>query len=219
MFFLKFFSAVATLTLVLSCSSGGLQVDSNPVGAEVFILRKGSTPSAIGKTPLTLNKESVPDLYDNQTSILVDKQGFEKQTILIPKASVMAKGQLHVVLKAKEIPIDREAENREEREAANITELASGIARSQQLMMRKELAEAEILLINISNKFPNIYVTYDLLGNISYLRKDLPKALLYYKRSLNIWPNNPETRKLYERLKLINSSGLEGSRGSQRRSL
>lgn len=186
------------LIFLVSCASGGkIKVTTNPEGANVFIKVGPNSPMKIGVTPAVIEQNSVPSLFTESVSIIVDKEGYLPESILIPKTQFPWHGDLSIVMKKPLLPLN--CQDQEE-----VTkELAFNLARGHGLLMKRNMDEAEAVLTNLASKFPHISVVYDLLGNLNYLKKDLSKALLYYKRSHELQPNNQETTKLVEKLSRI----------------
>ncbi|MBP9674487.1 MAG: tetratricopeptide repeat protein [Bacteriovoracaceae bacterium] len=211
-----------SLFILMSCSSGSLlKVESSPEGADVYVVRAGQAPAKIGQTPLSLNDKLIPEIFDTEVTLLIEKAEHETQTVLLPKTTLKTKGRLFAVLNEKkkpEVPVEIEG-NKDQTPQINIitsqdsNEIASSIARAQHLLAGRNYTEAEILLIQMTNKFPQIYVAHDLLGNVYYLKKDLLKAAKSYRRSLDIWPNNFETKKVYDKITKMLGSRAEESRG------
>jgi cytochrome c-type biogenesis protein CcmH/NrfG len=92
----------------------------------------------------------------------------------------------------------------------DMSEMARGVAEAQRLLMKKDLAGAETQLQQLVARYPHVSVAHDLLGNVYYLKKENAKALKAYKRSLELWPHNPETKGMVETLEKIVGNNVQG---------
>lgn len=176
---------------VTSCSTRStINIRSLPQGATVSVIETDGTIKEIGKTPLDTNEQYV--------SLQVDKEGYEPYRIFL--GGIKTSGQeftVKLASKAEDLKVG-DIKNRHEK-------LAKGIARAHSLITRKKFTEAEALLINLTNDYPHVSVGYDLLGNISYLQKDLRRAVGFYEKSLQINPENLETKQVVDRIKSMSN--------------
>jgi TolA-binding protein len=91
--------------------------------------------------------------------------------------------------------------------------VAKAVAAAQSLIQSRNYDLAERQLVNLQTDFPNVSVVYDLLGNVSYLRRDFPEALRFYRKSLSISPGNPETSRMVDKLSRISGQRIPAEEG------
>jgi tetratricopeptide (TPR) repeat protein len=182
MYFFLFF-------ILLGCASEpSLSIKSNPEGASVSALDSNGSEQDLGLTPVSL-KAGIQSLN-------VQKEGFEPMKILISSdSSQNYEFNLRLVKKIEDPKLFDSKKNQEK--------LARNIAKANNLIHSKKYSEARNILENIVSDFPYISVSYDLLGNISYLQRDFKSAEQFYQKSIQISPDNVETQNVLERLKKI----------------
>ena len=190
-------------SLMTSCASSQLFVESNPPGAEVSWVGMGNTRQKLGNTPLILTKANVPGLFSDQVQLTVSKDGYHGESFLIPPASGSIQGRVGATL--QEDPVSKACQD----SVSSIIEATEAVAQTQRLIYRKEYAEAERSLSQLTIKYPAVPVFYSLLGNVRYIQKDLSKALESYERAIALQPQNQETQRMIEKIK-----GIRG--GSER---
>ena len=192
---------LASVTLFACATGSSVRVESNPEGALVSVIASGNAPVSVGKTPLNVEKSSFPGLYSDPVQITVSKEGFESESILIPKSQLETESKLRINL--KEVQLNKSCSNQQEA----LNQVSQGVAAAQRMIYRKEYAEAERLLTQLTTKFTSVSVLYDLLGNVAYLKKDVEKASEYYRKSHDLNPDNPETVRMIKKLTSIRSEG------------
>jgi tetratricopeptide (TPR) repeat protein len=146
-------------------------------------------------TPLEL---SGPDVYANASrmSVLhVSKEGYESQNVFIAQEAGLESYNINIKLKTKSEDLkNQDLKARQEK-------LAKNIAVSNNLINKKKYEEAERVLINLTQDYPYVSVSFDLLGNIAYMKRDFRAALNYYERSYQVNPENAETKSMIDKLK------------------
>jgi tetratricopeptide (TPR) repeat protein len=180
-----------------ACSTSRVDVQSEPAGADVVALPKGQTPIKLGVTPLTINQESHPELFTSELRLRVTKDGYSTESVLIPHSSLGAETRLDLNLPEAKLPASCSQSEQ------IINDITQKLAQSQLLVFRKNFAEAKQQLIELSNRYSNVAVIYTLLGNISYVEKNLTAALDYYKRAKALAPENAETNRMIEKINMI----------------
>ena len=182
------------LLIITACSTNQkVSLQSYPPSASVSLETSTGEKKALGETPLNLNGQ---ELFDgkNMAFLEVSKEGFEKQKIFLTRNS--STENFDVSVKLTPTATDLKAEKGKDRQE----QLAKSLARISGLISKKKYDEAERLLFDLARDFPHISVTYDLLGNIYYLRGSYRKALEHYKRALSLNPENSETRNMIDKL-------------------
>ena len=182
---------VLILILSLGCSSrSSIKLKSVPDGANVSAVESDGSMRSLGKTPL--------ETTESMQSILIEKEGFEASRIFVG-ALDSQNYEYSVKLAAKvEDPKVNDIKSRYER-------LAKSVAKANNLINNKRYSEADSLLLNLTNDYPYVSVGYDLLGNISYLQKDFKRAIGYYQKSLELNPENVETKQVLDRLRSMSN--------------
>ncbi|MBN8537989.1 MAG: tetratricopeptide repeat protein [Deltaproteobacteria bacterium] len=194
----KCFFYLWVLIAMNSCSSGTIKVESLPEGAEIFISVNGQMPRKIGITPLVV-QESQVNSGNESFQISLVKEGFLSENILAP-ASIFPRSSA-VQVKLKEITAAKKVGQSDD----NLQKISSSIAQIVDHIKNKEYDLAEKNLVNLQTQFPSVSTVYELLGNVFYLKKDLSKAHGYYKRALDLNPNNVDTNRMIQKIESIRS--------------
>ena len=185
--------------LFSACSSNSeLRVESNPAGADVIVIDNSKSPKKMGVTPLVLNRDNTPQLFNNPIQVNVSKDGYKSQSVFIPETSMHAQGQLVVQL------------NREEATLVNSTSAA--VAEIQRLVFKKKYPEAERMLQDTLVKSPSVAVLHSLLGNVYYLEKNISRALESYRHAQALDPSNGEVEKLIQKLRAMSPNDSDRER-------
>ena len=195
---LKYLFLVLNLGL-LSCTTGTLNVRTTPDEAEVLVVFPGQQPSRLGRTPLSLDSDSLSGHAGDSVELILKKEGYSSEHFLIPKTTFAANIRLDVALNESKLPVACADQD------AAVEEVARSIAQAQSFIAAKMYEGALRILQNLGDRYPNSSVIYDLLGNAYYLMKDLEKALVAYQKSLKISPNNSETQRMVKKLSEIYS--------------
>jgi hypothetical protein len=187
------------------CASSSMSVQTNPEGAEVFLVRAGTPPTRIGKSPLTLDRGSAPDLYGENFEILLQKEGFAPTQVVVPRASTVASSKLNVLLKEVKLPESCTKTD------LTVNEVAKAVAEIQGLIARKKYPDAERRAREMTGRFGTVSVFHLLLGNALYLKKELPGALQAYKKARELDPGQAETQRMISKLSTMVGGGAERS--------
>ena len=192
---LKLFMRMS-LFLLLGCSSTAvLKIQSSPEGALVTSRGNDGASRSLGKTPLQLDSSELSSSGGRITSLLVSKESYQDQHILLGRDRSKENYDINIKLQGQtEDPKVMDAKSRQER-------LAKNMVQAHNLISNKRYEEARSLLITLIQEYPHISVGYDLLGTLSYLQKDLKSSLNFYERSLQLNPENIETKQMIDRLK------------------
>jgi len=187
----KVFYLFLFLIVLGACStSSSIKLRSVPDGATVSAIESDGSSRSLGKTPL--------ETSESMQSLLIEKEGFESSRIFVGRLQSQ-NYEYSVKLTAKaEDPKVTDIKSRHER-------LAKTIAKAHNLINNKRYSEADSLLVNLTNEYPYVSVGYDLLGNISYLQKDFRRAIGYYQKSLELNPENVETKQVLDRLRSMSN--------------
>jgi hypothetical protein len=194
-------SAALVLCTLGACAGSTLRIESQPEGADVSVVRPGSSPQKLGKTPLDLDKGASGDLFNDSVQILVAKEGQQPQSVLLPRLKSQSDVRVMIDLNSGALPevcVDQ---------IKSLQEVAAGVANAQKQISKKDFSGAQAQLRALTIKHPKVAVLYDLLGNSYYLQKDLGGALEAYRRSREVQPGNPETQRMIDKISAIRSTG------------
>lgn len=177
--------------LLTACSSrSSIKIRSVPEGASVSAVDSDGSTRLIGKTPV----ESDESLQ----ALLIEKEGYEPARVFVGRLQSQHYEYTVKLDQRTEDPKMADLKTRYER-------LAKNIAKANNLINNKRYAEADALLSNLTSEYPYVSVGHDLLGNVSYLQKDFKRAIGHYQKSLELNPENIETRQVLDRLRSMSN--------------
>lgn len=185
------------LFFTMGCASSQLTIESDPLGSDVYLSVGKQVPKKLGQTPYVMKTDGL-DLSTESFVITISKEGFDRQSVLVPITSLNNVSAISVHLNqlvTKEDPKQKAAENLD----IALEQVARGIANIQSLIQSKEYDQAQSTASTLLATYPNLSILYDLLGNIYYLKKDVEKSLANYKKAQLIYPN-PETLRMINKL-------------------
>ena len=193
------------LSNLYSCSSTtSVKFSSTPNEADVSVVNSNGIATTLGKTPLTANESDVYQGNNRYTQVKIKKDGFLEQDIVLMKSTFGSDTSISVQLKK-----DETVQNIGEQSITQ-EKVASSIARTSGLILAKQYAEAENVMLSFVEQYPSVSVGYDYLGNINYLQKKYAKALKYYNRALALNPQNTERKIIIDRIQnLVKSQSGE----------
>jgi tetratricopeptide (TPR) repeat protein len=189
--------AALSAALTSGCATSSLRVVSTPDGADVSLIGADRAPVVVGKTPLDIDQKNYPTLFQESVQVQVTKEGHSPLSVLVPRLPNGGTGRILVNLQTSTLP--KVCQNQTE----SVNQLAKGIADSASFVQRKRLDEASKLLEELAAKFGTVPVIYDLLGNVYYLQKNLPRSLDAYKKSNRLNANNSDTIRMIERIEQL----------------
>ena len=177
------------LALISSCSSvtSNVKISSFPEGASVGIKENDGKIRSLGQTPLTAPMSS------SMGMLVLSKDGYVDQSIFLAVDSSSPNTNISAKLQPKH-------ETREAESSSKMERLARDLISAHNHIGKKRYIEAQSILQTLTRDYPQVSVSYDLLGNIAYLQRDSRKALQFYERSLKINPENFETKQMVNRL-------------------
>ncbi len=186
---------IAGMTLMVSaCSTSQVRFDSDPVAAEMSLIRPGESPISLGKTPLNIKSAEHPEVFMNNAQIEFTKDGYTPELLIIPSNNLGPNSKLSIHLKELKIAQTCQLQDNQ------LNDIAQGVAESQKLLMKKEYTEGQNLLKTLITRFTGIPTLYILLANTYYLQKDYKQALDYYKKAQFIQPENRIVSRMVEKL-------------------
>lgn len=190
------------LTVLSACASSQLTVESQPEGADVVAKFRDSSVRKIGQTPLSIPESQLPH-GDDSYEITIAKDKFEKENIVITPSKFSRNVKVNVKLNNAQETIPS-ITTKDLNEAIRMTALAQNALKSRDFDLAEKTLNGALL------KHPNIPTIYTLLGNTFYLRKDLDRALMNYKKAFELDPQNLETESMIKKIESIrgNSGSL-----------
>ena len=195
------FYPILVVSLLSACASSTLNVESQPEGADVFVKFKDSNVRKIGTTPLNISESQLPH-GDDSYEITVSKDKFEKEKIVVTPSKFSRNIKVNVKMNTAQETVPSITNK-------DLNELIRMTAFAQNALKSKDYDLAEKTLNSAIVKYPNIPTIYTLLGNSFYLRKDLDRALVHYKKSFELDPQNIETENIIKKIET-----LRGNSGS-----
>jgi len=193
----KLIFVLKIFVIQIGCSTSNLRVESQPEGADVYVVVNGQTAKKVGATPLNISENQINSGNESfQLSIL--KEGFQTEHILAPATSFSRNSNVQVRL--KETSSGKTSVNDE-----ILQRVTSQVAYTQSQIRSKDYEGAERTLLNIVPQFPSVATFHELLGNVYYLKKDLQKAHASYKRALDLNPSNTDTVRMIQKIEGIRS--------------
>ena len=202
---------IYVLTLVVlslfGCASSKIKLHSEPREVEVFLVEANQAPKSLGSTPVNLESDDFNWGDSNSIQLRFQKEGYETENIILPKTKVTANFKINTFMQEEKKNLACQDQSQ------SLRKVADAIAKSQNYIYKKQMAKAKILLESLIIDYPNLSVLYDLLGNVYYLEKDLKSSLEAYKKSLSLWPNNLETKRMILRLENIMNVGFNSRIG------
>ncbi|MBS1962737.1 MAG: tetratricopeptide repeat protein [Bdellovibrionales bacterium] len=195
----RVFSSLAPLLCLFAygCSSGQIQVESDPAGADVNVVSGGGMKQKIGQTPLTLTPAQFPNAFGADVQIQVSKDGYRAESFLLPPQASGAVGRIQA--KLADDPVSKTCQDT----ANSIADATDAVAQIQRLIYKKNYGDAERALVSATVKYPAVPIFYSLLGNVYYLEKQLDKALESYRHAAALQPQNLEIARMIEKIRGI----------------
>jgi hypothetical protein len=180
------------------CAARTVVIQSLPDQAEVSFTSGGGNRVSLGKTPVTVASAEFPQVFSSGGTFEIQKDGFTPELIVLPQTAIESTVSLSVHL--------RETKAGDSCAHAAAVTLARGVAMAQQQIVGHRFLEAETTLNSLTVAYPNLSVIYDLLGNMYYLQRDVPRAIAAYRRSVELDPSNAYTQTLLNKLQTLSTS-------------
>ena len=148
----------------------------------------GQPHKKIGQTPVNLVEQTL-GAGQESFQIIVTKDGYVSESVLIPPTTLERATTIRVNL--KEMAAGNKAINEQ-----TLQRVASTVALAQNLIKSKQYDQAEQSLSGLITQYPGVPTFHELLGNVYYLKKDLSKALVSYKKAAELDPSNVDTQRM-----------------------
>ena len=179
----------------IGCGTSQIQISSQPDNAEVYISSKTMSAKKLGVTPINLNESEISSSNESY-QITISKLGYENATALIPATTINRTVSLSLKL--------QELTSSKNKSTDELQRIASQVAETQNLIKTKDFVQAEKNLLMMISQNPNIATFHELLGNVYYLKKDTQSALASYKKANDLYPGNPDTMRMINKLNTFN---------------
>ena len=198
--------------LCTSCQTfgnlGNIQISSEPTQGAVYVFSEDGKKTKLGETPVTLRAEELGKIKGPLARFIVEKEGFESVTFLSEVRVPLRSTKFNFELNALNETLSEENVRDKAGEKISMVagnEIATNIAKSQVFLSQKKYQEAKKTLEYIADEYPYISVTYDLLGNLYYINKDIKNAKRNYEKSLELYPDNIQTKNMLSKLKALSN--------------
>ncbi len=181
------------ISILLSCSSGQLNISTVPEKVSVKIREEDGQIRDLGTSPVKMESS---DFFkaSNYIQLVLSKDGYDNEKIVLIKPPLDGSISLSVELIKSSSGVEKALSS------AELEKLATLVASSQQLFYAKKYSETEVSLKKLIAEFPDVSLSYDLLGNVYYLQNQREKALGMYKRADQISPRNIERNRMIDKL-------------------
>lgn len=168
----------ALLLYLASGCSTSISLNTVPEGADVYLFdEKARQSSPVGKTPLSIN----PTLSGDFLNFEIVKPGYETVQVVSPNLSGYS-GTMNVILNVARA--DTQAESLLGQHRPAINRMMSEMFRLQDLILNKELAQAEELIGKYDAVYQELAMYHLLKGNLSLLQGNRERAVISYRRAL-----------------------------------
>jgi len=170
--------------LTSACSSTGLEVTSNPSGAEVTVKPLGSgLEKKLGQTPLTLKPDELEGVPSGSGPLRfkISKDGYQPVELILGDAGA-SDVKVHAELLAG-MGFDN---------PVILNEHLEKIFLAQELVRRKKTDDAIKILEGVRDAVPGIAVVHELLGGAYYVKGDKTRARASFEKALVLNPTSTD---------------------------
>ncbi len=171
-----------TALLVLGACSSTVAITSNPSEAEIIVKPVGAGAEIkLGKTPAVLTDEALSQVPGGAGPVRLQlkKPGYRPVDILVTEIGA-ADLTIHSELEASSGFDD----------AFTMNQNLDKIFAAQQLIRQRQFQQAQTLLLDSQKTFPQLAVTYELLGGTYYFMGDKAKATEAFQKAVILNPNS-----------------------------
>jgi len=183
-----------------SLSQNKIIIESSPREADVFLYdTELKTYQKLGKTPLNFNN-SIQQKYlkENKSSFIalkIEKPGFAVEHIIF---DLNTRKRFSYLLELKKIEIW--TDNNQELSSILANNIARSVQEINQLILIKDLDKALVKVEQMSSQYPKSDIFYDIKGSIYLLKGQKQRAIISFKKSLSINPDNIESESMLKAL-------------------
>lgn len=187
---------VSAFLILSACASRQVYVESDPVGADLFVFTPGQAPKKVGQTPYILTDKDIPD-RSSPIQVQAAKEGYQTLAVVIPSSVSGHLGKLSLKLDTLSLP------NQCLNQTEALNRVARAVAEAQSLIKSRQYDLAEKIMSELIVAYPGLSLVYDILGNIYFLRREFDKSLTAYKKSRSLAPENAKTQRMIKQIEDI----------------
>lgn len=214
--------SILLLFMAVGCVPGKVTVRSIPDNSEVVVVNSSGEKKVLGTTPLEVKTSDLFRTDDYSTKLIVQKPGMYRESLVIPRNILTSDHQIQVTLSELEkVEIEKivgeECKGKVDISAntrGDFSKLAQGVANVQSLLVKKEYGNAETQLSSLIATYPYVAVLHTLLGNSRFLQRDYTDAAKAYTRSLELDPDNIETKNILTKIASFTGSNRSNDEGN-----
>jgi tetratricopeptide (TPR) repeat protein len=196
------FKTFVFFVLFLSgCASSKLIVKSDPLTADVFILDgKNSERKPLGKTPLEMPIEDLMKNISSETTagefytIVIEKPGFETQTLSFPTAKFTTR------VTAVEVKLK---EGQTQKEIRFAKEIIDHLFLAQRFANSGQFERAHIELDKILTPVPTFARALSMRASVYFAQKNYNDSLKWYEEALKNEPDMEEAVKMSAKVRTL----------------
>lgn len=202
----QFFLITIIHFLLVACSTGRLNVDSNPSQSEVFVRASGSKKSeSIGKTPISQDVSTISQLAGGADTIVIDvkKNGFLSKSVVVTDINSQSDIKLEIDLPSVENFVNGTDPNMAETQRRILAELnekrnletnylIDQLFEAQRLAQVGRTDDSLRKLDELETRFPEVAGIHEIRGGIAFMKKDYEKALDAFRKAARSNPKNIE---------------------------
>ena len=188
--FLRLTSIALFLGLLIPArSSMNLKINSYPDKATVY-LNNGKERKKLGVTPLEIPSQELGSA--SSYNILIEKEGFQVESVLLERRTMKARAEIYANLKK----LQNQESNGRNVASEEVGEQQRQLASIQTLLLKNNYQQAENQAQTFVNQHPFSPVGWNLLGNSYLLQNRNSEALKAYRKAYEYDPGNQDTEKL-----------------------
>lgn len=191
--FLNLVLTAFVILFVSACSTGQINISSNPAGAKILTINGES----IGETPKTLTKKEFEKiLVDKRATFILEKDGYASREVIFD-----VKGVENYEFKLNPLDKDYFKTKLLSQYPKEANELIREVLSIQGLIMNKKTAEAEKRVEEFQKNYPTVAAGFVLGANLAMLKNDKTTAQSHLLRAQSLDPQDPVVIRLLKNIK------------------
>ena len=195
---MKLLALMTIFLIIVSCSRGVLRVGSTTGKAQIKLIEESGEVIELGETPF---ETYYGDIFRRSKYVYLvgqlDDHVDQKVLLMSPPTETDVNLTFNFEKRIEDVS---SFENKK-----NLEKVSVDVARSYKLINAKRYSDAERILFDLKDNFPNLSIVYDFLGNIEYLKNNYNKAFLYYNKAQSLSSGNVERELLINKMRRMNS--------------
>lgn len=169
-----------------------LKLRSEPAGASVRTeLPNGKAGAQLGKTPVDL---ALPK-GGKSFAVIVSLDEYETRSVFVP---VTDASEIEINMALKKIDEQWFAEKFQSSRSNALSAQFSELLKLQNAILERDFAQVDTLERNMKSRFETVSIWNSLMGNSYLLRGEKKLAKKYYRRALELDPENREAKMLLQ---------------------